>query len=495
VSNRVFQVAERLRVLWKSDVAITIAEWLAVCLTAIFGLAAFIYPFVRAFKNVEINRNEGWNVYNAATVAHHGLLYGVKYGWTSVNYPFLSFYLTSWLAHVSGSSYLRTGRVVSLLALGACCAMAGLVVARLGGGRRAAWLTAFLSLAIFCAAGTGYVGMDDPQMLGMAFALGGLLVYVSGKPTIGRLAIVVLLFVVAGNIKQNLVEFPLAVFLDLAVGTWRRALQFIILAALLVGASIGVNILVGGPFFVTNILAPRAFSIRQALGQFLRWGVGPVQVALCLALAWTAISWRSRTARVAIILLWVSLFVGLFFGGGEGVWINAYFDMYLALAIVCGLATNWAWSRPLPARAAVAFSVAPVLLISLACTLSLEPHFRLAIKGLAKQEQQFRGQVEFLRSIPGPALCQSLLTCYEAGKPYLYDTFNATSLLKFHRLSAQPLLDAVDRRSLAEIQFDHPIEESESEGGLFTPAILAAIQRHYKLAYSNSRCYIYVPTI
>jgi hypothetical protein len=178
--------------------------------------------------------------------------------------------------------------------------------------------------------------------------------------------------------------------------------------------------------------------------------------------------------------------------------------MYLALAIVCGLATKWSWARPFSARAAVSFGVAPVLLISLACTLTLEPHFRDALRALPKQEHQFQEQVAFLRSVPGPALCESLLSCYDAGKPYVYDPFNATRLVEFHRLSAQPLLEAVDRGAFAEVQLDQPIEEEYEDevsasqsggGGRFPSAILAAIQRHYMLAFSNSHCYIYVPTV
>ena len=37
------------------------------------------------------------------------------------------------------------------------------------------------------------------------------------------------------------------------------------------------------------------------------------------------------------------------------------------------------------------------------------------IKGLAQREREHTTAVEFLKSRPGPALCESLLLCYDAG--------------------------------------------------------------------------------
>jgi hypothetical protein len=56
---------------------------LAIC--AAFALLAASVPFARAFYRVEINYNEGWNVYNAATEAAHRQLYPAAAGWTNNN--------------------------------------------------------------------------------------------------------------------------------------------------------------------------------------------------------------------------------------------------------------------------------------------------------------------------------------------------------------------------------------------------------------------------
>lgn len=57
----------------------------AVCVA--IALYSAVFPVYRAFFLVEISYNEGWNAYNAWTVAHHLPLYGSPAGWTTVNYP------------------------------------------------------------------------------------------------------------------------------------------------------------------------------------------------------------------------------------------------------------------------------------------------------------------------------------------------------------------------------------------------------------------------
>src|SRR5580658_3195415 len=87
---------------------------IAFCVAMLFWTAAL--PFSRAFLLLEIDPNEGWNVSNAQKVAEHQQLYPTPYGWTTVNYPPLSFHLVAWLGR-STSEYLFTGRVLSLAGL------------------------------------------------------------------------------------------------------------------------------------------------------------------------------------------------------------------------------------------------------------------------------------------------------------------------------------------------------------------------------------------
>src|SRR5579859_475387 len=171
-------------------------------------LLAAAVPFLRAFYRVEIDYNEGWNIYNAATVAAHGWLYPAKYGWTSVNYPMLSFVIMAQLHRVT-HDYLFTARVVSLLSLLASGALVAAIVRRLTGqGWRAPVMAGMFVVAVFCANAHYYVGMDDPQMLAQVFFLAGLYVYISRRDGLLAIFFAAFLFVVGGFIKHNPIDFP-----------------------------------------------------------------------------------------------------------------------------------------------------------------------------------------------------------------------------------------------------------------------------------------------
>ena len=73
--------------------------WITLAILAVFSLATLYFPLVRAFYRFEFNYNEGWNVYNTQAAMQHLPLYYPKYGWTTVNYPFLSFYLVGYVSH------------------------------------------------------------------------------------------------------------------------------------------------------------------------------------------------------------------------------------------------------------------------------------------------------------------------------------------------------------------------------------------------------------
>ena len=54
------------RMLWAP-----VCEWRSLALLALFASALMVYPVLRAFSMLEVSYNDGWNVYNAVTAAHH----------------------------------------------------------------------------------------------------------------------------------------------------------------------------------------------------------------------------------------------------------------------------------------------------------------------------------------------------------------------------------------------------------------------------------------
>ncbi|MGH9490411.1 MAG: hypothetical protein ACRD17_07860, partial [Terriglobales bacterium] len=340
------------------------AVWLPAITAGLFAAIALAYPVRRAFYFVyqvlpngkpRFGFNEGWNVYAAQAVFHGQKIYSHPPGWLDFNYPALSFHLVAWL-HGLGATYLLAGRFLSLGGLLGSAVLVALISHRLGAARRYAVFAALFCLALFATAARGYVGQDDPQILAQMVFLAGLYVYVSGRPSWGRLAAVAALFVVGGNIKHNLVDFPLAVFFDLILTSRRTAARFVALGAAFLAASIGWEMWAGGPYFIADLLSARRYFLSHAFVQFMRYGFEPVEIAFVAAALWSVIqlrSWgqdggtaaQSGGSRVIALWFWLALVTGLIFGGGAGVFYNAYFDLFLAIAVITALFPQWALAQ------------------------------------------------------------------------------------------------------------------------------------------------------
>jgi hypothetical protein len=477
-----------------------------VLLCACFALLTAIFPIARAFYRVEVDYSEGWNVYNAQTLANHQLLYPTRYGWTTVNYPMLSFAILAQL-HRFTHDYLFTARALSLIALAATCLLVGAIVRRLGASRQVAVLTAFYCLALFATDADVYVATDDPQMLAQVFFLSGLLLYLWRRASPSALAASALLFVLGGSIKHNPIDFPLAVLIDLALIAPRRAVWFGLCCAGFASASIALNIHFGGPYFITEVLLPRSWSLAKAADN-LQVVLGPLLLPF-LAAAYTAFMLRNdQYRRIASILLITSLLVGGFFGGGVGVSINSLFSALLATAILTSLfwerLWNLQWQRKIPIKRPATLLWAPALFFTwMLIPWMLVPAIRSGfdrnqwdpVRRLSQTiaaEKRFDQETAALRRVPGPAICESLLRCYFAGKPYVFDPFNATRLIQFSKIDPAPLVEDLRRRRYAAVQLDLPIRR-EKNTERFDPAIVAAIEQNYAPALVNQDGEIYVP--
>ncbi len=471
------------------------SNWVLACCFG-FALLTAIVPFARAFYRVEVNYNEGWNVYNAALETAHRQLYPQPVGWTTVNYPMLFYVLLARL-HQWTHDYLFTARVLSLVSLCGCCVLVGSIVYRLSSAWRPALLAGFFCLALFSVAADypAYVGMDDPQMLALVFFLAGFWVGLGTDRIRVRLALAALLFVLAGSIKHNPIEFPLAVLLDLLFLSPRRALWFAACSATFLAAAIGLQVHYGGPYFLDAMLAPRAYSFERAIEQSAEQ-LSPLLLPLVISLYMAYRLRHHQTRRIAGILLVLSLLMGVFFSGGSGVSINALFGSYLAMSILIGLffwrvqqeARPYAVLAPLLLSAwlLIPWLVVPPLDNRASAQVNWNP--ALALQGISEKQARFDEEVAFLRSQPGPALCESLLRCYYAGKPYRYDPFNATRLIRLHKLDASELVAALRQQQYGAVQLDRP-----GYGDTFDPAIIAAIQAYYQPVLENQDVVIYLP--
>jgi hypothetical protein len=129
------------------------------------------------------------------------------------------------------------------------------------------------------------------------------------------------------------------------------------------------------------------------------------------------------------------------------------------------------------------------------------PLFLNAISGLGERQRQFDSEVSLLRSHPGPAFCESLLLCYEAGKSYEYDPFNSANLVKLGRLDPAPLLAKISQGQIAAVQLCCSLDFLKVDDDPdIIPQMLPAMQASYELRLADGHnpylthegCYVYI---
>jgi hypothetical protein len=124
---------------------------------------------------------------------------------------------------------------------------------------------------------------------------------------------------------------------------------------------------------------------------------------------------------------------------------------------------------------------------------------RKQMQALPARESDFKSAVEFLKSRPGPAVCESPLLCYEAGKPFEFEPFSVRDQLKTGRLREDEVLQLLRTHYLQTVQIEvHSDEEDLSEFDLrtslasdqkdiekerrFTPNFLIELMKDYQLS-------------
>jgi hypothetical protein len=336
--------------------------------------------------------------------------------------------------------------------------------------------------------------MDDPQMLAHPFFLLGLWLYLGSPPSTPQIAGIASLFVLGGNIKHNLLPAPFSVLSDLFTNSASKALRFIVFGGFFLALSIVVEIVVGGPFFISHLLTPRPYSFAQLLAAFLPL-YAPLGLPLMISAFWSIWQFQNRQARMISFYFFSSLLIGLIFAGGQGVDKNAFFDNFFSISIIMGACLDLLWKAPIRSLGEGGrwrFLV-PVMLYSSVFFVFAQWGFQVPkrISALPEVERQFEDEASFLAAQPGPAICESLIRCYDAGKPYVFDATNSARLLRLGKLNSNELVKQIAEQKFGAIQTNAPVTRKPNPR--FSNDVLDAIDRYYVEAIEHAGCLIYVP--
>jgi hypothetical protein len=405
-----------------------------------------------------LDPNEGWNAAHAlAAMAGHAL-YPPSQSLMVNNYPPLSFYIVGALARLTGDAVIA-GRVLSLIAFLAVCGGITFVLRQLA-CRVPARLFAILFFATMLLIASDYVGMDDPQLAGHALQLGALLLLLRGQ-TVGA----ALLFAASLFLKHNLLALPLAAGAWLLWQDRQAGLRFMLCGILAMGFGLLLFHLFYGVSLPTELASPRLISLvnlRFAV-MHLWWAALPLAALFTLRGPWKDFC---RIYAAAALTL------GLAFSAGDGVDANGFFDLAIACALTLGLALDRA-----PALAALSALPLPLFL-----AFNYSDNNFFFTPDFAGQSAR---DIAFLKSRPGPALCDQLSLCLWAGKGAEVDVFNVGEAIKTGARDPAPLAGMIAARHFAVLQ----LQDRDALG----PRVRAAIEKHYRPDHSDDNGSFLIP--
>lgn len=404
----------------------------AACVVAVgaaLAMAVAIYlaePLSLLGAKVSFSYNEGWNAYFAA---RSGVaLYPAPETLTFNNYPPLSFLVVGALSPLFGGDAILAGRVVALVAmLWTICAM-GWAAARLTSSARAGVIAALIVLATLSGQYQIYVALNDPQWLGHAF-MATAAVILAGRPVrLAPLAAAGALMILGGLVKHLLIALPLATAAWLAIYDRAAFLRFAAAsAALLVAALILLFLAFGPPLFAAvlghqRVLSPGFFLLGLA-------GLAPLApILIPAAAAFFSPAQRRAPAGLFAIAALFALAVALLARSGEGVDVNAYFDLVL-YATPAAVAFLWPMLADATADRKLRLAGAALGALLLVPALSPAPMRLAELKSFLEERGRLVAEADAMiaaiRATPGDVVCMRLAYCYWAQEPFHLDMFNA----------------------------------------------------------------------
>ena len=411
----------------------------ALFLLAVIAGLAFLWPCYRAFLPIMVNTNEGWNAFFADAAMGKIPLYPSLDRLITNNYPPLSFYLVGSFGELCGDPILA-GRILSLLAIIIIAFYIGKIVRQFGGSLQAAVVGSAYFIGTMCLSFRWYVGVNDPQLLAQAIMIVGFFLFLRSMERDANYWLPLLIIVIAGFFKHNIITLPLSAMLGLVLWRRWRALRFSLLfSGVLVALGLACCYGYYGDDFFHNFLTPRSWMPEKTMD-----ALGDLHSLVIGIFLWLLIVSRERqqkSVQLITIMMILALLVGFVQRLGSGVFVNAQFDLVMTISIAMGVGFQFLASAKKECQQFLwlLFLVAPCLVSPnlYSFTQIFSSSGRAAI---AQEEQEMNQLVEEVKISPVDVFCESYIT-YRAGKPFVVDAFNVEERIKAKKLPT----DVVDQ--------------------------------------------------
>ncbi|MBV8507288.1 MAG: hypothetical protein JOZ11_15955 [Alphaproteobacteria bacterium] len=213
-----------------------------------------------------------------------------------------------------------------------------------------------------------------------------------------------------------------------------------------------------------------------------------------------------------ILAAWgvISIVSASILSGFEGTSYNMFQDAAVFLGVAAGVILPEFRKLDLRGRfgkmmaSLLPFVIAQPILATVPDAAARASHARALLDSDRKRQEMFLADVRFVAGSQGSAICESLLLCYEAGKPFILDPFNSRQYMLSGKLNQVELIRRIAGREFGVIQLradicDDPTTSSchilhyRQKVERFTDEVLYAIDQYYEVARRSTFGSFYVP--
>ena len=414
-----------------------------------------------------IDYNEGFNVIPTTRLVHGRPLYVplTSFPVTPVDYPPLSFVIIGGLSYFTGS-ILLTGRVVSLVSLLFVSYLVYGIIDNFTLKKSAALLGTLLWLALVVRMADNYIGMYDPQMLAHIFSLGAIYLYSKwvDEITVQKTCMLAFLCCFALFIKHSLIAAPIALAITLffsnrgLFGTF--ALAGIIISSLML---FGSWLYAGEYIFSNNFID---FELARSVSNWRMFKeiayLFCIKFVFVLFLPFVMLLFKFKFQKrwlCPLIYFLISFLSGAYFVRGAGIDKNAWFNFFIAAAIVFGLLAAESTKLKVFWIRSLVYGILASCLLPFSINLKASLEQVLNYDRLKQEEEAYQKDVKLLQSIPGPALFEEPLLGFDAGKELLFESFDGSQQIVSGRIPERILTDPIHEKYFGAIVLNFDLEK------------------------------------
>ena len=382
------------------------------------------------------------------------------------------------------------GRAISLAATCVVAALAGYLVARETGWRLAGLLAGFLFLA--CGPTIVWAAFYRQDLLALAFGLAGL-AWLARRPG-GRWVYGALVpFVLAAYTKQSVLAAPVAGCLYLFWRDRRGGLRFTLACAVTLAFPLVPLELVTRHGFWRQVVVDHALWQSDSFWRHLQRLISFHAILLPLAALGFFLLLRRR--QPSLLVCYAPLAVATIVGSGVvGANNNHLLEPLLASCALVGVLVGLClarWRRPPAAALLVATSL--LLAAQVPRLGAVGAWYDTTLLPSATRAERLTQVTELIRQGQGEILSDDSFLLLRAGKSGAYQNVPMLgALASAGRWDESPLIQDLARHRFALIVIDTDVTRPDLMGVYWSPAVLAALQRHYRLLYRDV-VFTYVP--